>query len=86
MRALKITLGGAFGLLIGAILGFVAVAWWAMRGSTPHPPGQAVGWDPISLMHQPIFSGTVLFCALAFGYLFASLFSRIGRGKRPSQV
>ena len=86
MRTLKILLGGIVGLLVGAVLGFVAVAWWSTRGLPPPPPGQGVGWDPISLLHVPIFWATTLLCALAFGYLFGHLFSRIGSARRHAQM
>lgn len=86
MRILKVLIGGILGLLIGAVLGLVAIAWCLIARSPSPPPGYAVGWDPVSLMREPMFSGSVLLCALGFASLFGYLFSRIGRGKHPSQV
>jgi ABC-type lipoprotein release transport system permease subunit len=86
MKVVKVVTGGILGLPIGAVLGFVAAAWWSTLGSPSPPSGQAVGWDPISLLHLPMFWASVMFCALASACVFAYLFSRIGHNKRPSQV
>jgi hypothetical protein len=86
MKIVKALIGGILGLTVGAVLGFVGIAWWIIARSPSPPPGYAVGWDPISLIHVPMFCATVLFCAVAFAYLFGYLVSRIGRSKRPSQV
>jgi ribose/xylose/arabinose/galactoside ABC-type transport system permease subunit len=86
MKIVKVVIGGIFGLLVGAVLGLVAAAWWSTLESPPPPPGQAVGWDPISLLHAPMLQAIVGFCALAFGYLFGYLFSRIGARKPHAQM
>ena len=86
MKIVKALIGGMLGLVIGAVLALVVVAWWLISRSPSPPPGYAVGWDPISLMHVPMFCGSVLFCALAFAFLLGYLFSRIGRPRHPSQV
>ena len=86
MKTLKILVGAIVGLLLGAVLGFVAAAWWSTRGSPSPVLGQGVGWDPISLLQVPVFQVMVVLCALAFGYLFAYLFGRIGRRKQHARV
>ena len=66
MKVVKVVTGGILGLPVGAVLGFVAAAWWSTLGSPSPPPGQGVGWDPISLLHVPMFWASVMFCALGF--------------------
>jgi ABC-type antimicrobial peptide transport system permease subunit len=82
----KTLIGGVLGLLVGAFLGLAGMAWRSVARSPSPPSGYGVGWDPISLMHQPAFAAPVLFCALVVAYLFARLFSRNGNSKRASQV
>lgn len=86
MKIVKAVTGGILGLLIGAVLGLVGIAWWGISRSPSPPPGYAVGWDPISLMHDPTLLFIVLLCGLCFGYLFGYLFSRIGHRKHASHV
>ncbi|MFZ0704090.1 MAG: hypothetical protein WAM71_00705 [Candidatus Korobacteraceae bacterium] len=86
MKVVKVVTGGILGLSFGAVLGFVAAAWWSTLGSPSPAPDQGVGWDPISLLHLPMFWASVMFCALAFACVFGYLFSRIGHNKRPSHV
>ena len=86
MKMLKALIGGILGLLIGAVLGLVGIAWWGIARSPSPPPGSGVGWDPISLMHDPALLSIVLFCAVASAYLFGRLFSRRGQGRPASHV
>jgi uncharacterized membrane protein YphA (DoxX/SURF4 family) len=69
----------ALGLLavLAALVAFViGIGWWVSRSA---PPGESIGWDPVSMFHQQplIWVALCLIFALGFGYGYRRHLRRI---------
>lgn len=68
MRFLKSFFAGIITILIGLILFLIGgIAYFAVI-SSKMPEGTAIGWDPISLVHQSILSWVALSVLFLIGF------------------
>jgi hypothetical protein len=74
MTIVKAFLGGVMGLILGTLVGCIAVTQIYLHRFPPPPDGGAIGWSVRFFLHSVVFWLIVLACTLGL----AVLATRIG--------
>ena len=67
VKSIAAGIGAMFAMAAGGAIVFVAILAFASRDL---PPGQAIGWDPISLLRHSMIAWLVLVLGFGLGFVW----------------